>query len=457
MKNIVLIGLSGCGKTTLAKKLSLKKTGLSFFDMDEEIERMEGTTISTIFEQKGEAYFRDVECKIAKKAAGLQNAVISTGGGIILRDENMIALQETGRIIFIDRPPELIVKDIETQNRPLIKGNPQRIFELYNQRIHLYRDYAFAVVINDKTEDEAFNELLTLVDSFKNSRKFTVIGHPIAHSLSPAIHHTVFTKLKENCEYEAIDVVSDQLAEWIEKVRRENISGFNVTMPLKVEIIPFLDEIDREAKLHNSVNTVVNENGRLKGYSTDAQGLSLALHYADMKFKDAEVLILGAGGVTNTVALKAAFDGAKNITILARTVKKAEELCKKINRLSQETKVAFEQMTNENISACAKRADILINATPLGMTGNPDNFENFDFLDQMKKNALVCDLIYSPTKTRLLEKAQEKSIKILNGLPMLIYQALLSDKYYLNMEFDIQNMQKIVLIGGKKGKDMIIV
>lgn len=139
-KNLVLIGMPGSGKTTVGKHLA-SLTAMTFLDLDIEIERASGMDIPRIFMDRGEAEFRKLETICARKAAKLSGYVIACGGGIILREENMEALGETGNIIFLDRSVEDICAS-DVSGRPLIGGNLERVQTLYNQRIALYRKYA---------------------------------------------------------------------------------------------------------------------------------------------------------------------------------------------------------------------------------------------------------------------------------------------------------------------------
>ena len=152
-ENIVLIGMPGCGKTTVGRKLA-RLTGMAFLDLDEEIEKTAGCSIPQIFETQGEGEFRRLETLCAKKAAQLKGRVVACGGGIVLREENMAALKETGVIVFLDRK----VSDICSSNlsgRPLIAGDLSRVQALYDQRIGLYRKYAEIAVDCSCAPEEA--------------------------------------------------------------------------------------------------------------------------------------------------------------------------------------------------------------------------------------------------------------------------------------------------------------
>ncbi len=471
MKNIVLIGLSGSGKTTIGRLLARDLCRV-FVDMDSKIEKSQGMSINEIF-QKG-LDFREMERELAKEISSYKGAVISTGGGIILQEGNIRNLRKNGILIFINRPLPLLEKDIAIENRPLLdkKG---RILELHRQRIYLYRKYADFEVLNDQVFDEQLlrghlsanghlstkghlQELIALQTIKKlvktdfttdtpKKRSFAVIGSPIAHSLSPKIHRAVFQRLGYDFDYDLAEVKKEGLEHWLAKVRGQGICGFNATMPLKVNIIPMLDSIQEEARLYHSVNTVVNREGRLQGYSTDADGFLLSVRE---RCKLDQILILGAGGVVNTLAMKLCLESAGKIKILNRTPEHAEAVCKKVgddlkkaSSLSL-TKAEYGSLTTEAIKKHCQGTSLLINATPLGMEGCKGDFEDFSFLDRLPKEALVCDLIYAPAKTTLLREAEKRGLKILNGLGMLIYQALLADQHFLDLEFDMKQMYEHV-------------
>lgn len=268
-----------------------------------------------------------------------------------------------------------------------------------------------------------------------------VIGDPIAHSKSPAIHSAVMEELRLPYRYSSYRVKKGELPQFLELVKKEHIDGFNITMPHKTDIIPFLDEIDREAQRYQSVNTVKVENGRLYGYSTDADGYAASLRDAGFPLQGKRVVFLGAGGVVNTLARKAAYEGAANVAILNRTEAKAKEICALISA-ETDVPVSSADMSPESLCRYAKSADILINATPLGMHGIAQNFADLSFVRELREGAFVSDLIYNPAETLLLKTARERGLATLNGLGMLLYQAFLADEIYTGINFDFAQMKK---------------
>ncbi len=270
-----------------------------------------------------------------------------------------------------------------------------------------------------------------------------VIGDPIAHSLSPKVHGAALEALKVPYTYRKIQVKKGELKDFLAYAKEQKIDGFNLTMPHKVDILPYLTEIDESAKRFEAVNTVKVKDGKLYGYNTDAKGYTVSLNHAGYQFKDSRVLILGAGGVVRTLALEAAFQGAKEILILNRTPAKAEEVVSSV-QAKVPTAITGGCLAEEELNCGCKDCDVFINATPLGMHGVEEDFQDLSFLEHLPKHALVSDLIYNPQTTTLLKRAKDLSLATLNGLGMLIYQALLADQIYLEDSFDMNPIYELV-------------
>lgn len=153
MKNIVLIGLTGCGKTTVGRRLA-KHFSIDFVDMDAYIEQKEGKSVSEIFKENGESYFRSLETIAAKELSETDGKIIATGGGVILNSENMEYLKQNAVTLFLDRSPDDILKKINLSIRPMLAKNKNHLYELEKQRRHLYEAYA-DLTITGKTDIEA--------------------------------------------------------------------------------------------------------------------------------------------------------------------------------------------------------------------------------------------------------------------------------------------------------------
>jgi shikimate dehydrogenase len=453
MKNIVLIGLSGSGKSTLGA-LAAERFGLDFLDTDAEVEKGEAMPITEIFSKCGEARFRDLETEAVRAAARRERTVIACGGGVILREENMRALRENGFVIFLDRPPAQIAAELDGRARPLLAGGADRIYALSRERRALYTAYADACPPCEAGAEDALERLCNLMRCEYPDDGFAVIGDPVGHSLSPAIHNAVFAALGLDCRYSAIHVPKGGAGAFVARARASGMRGFNVTIPHKQKIIPFLDETDEDARLCGAVNTVVNRQGRLIGYNTDTDGLLWALTRRNRAYSGCNTVILGAGGAAAGIAVKAARGGARRIAILARRTEKAEEIRRAAlcaapvggtGVAATAPKIMIAELRPAELRAAASDADLLINATPLGMSGVKGDHESLDFLKALPAHTLVCDLIYKPSRTSLLREAEALGLDTLNGMDMLISQALLADEHFLGRTLDIAALSEVAM------------
>lgn len=247
---------------------------------------------------------------------------------------------------------------------------------------------------------------------------YYLIGHPLSHSYSGIIHRAISKFSGEDCEYIIKDIEEKDLPEFVSFVKENNVRGFNITIPYKEKIIPFLDDISEDAKEMGACNTVLAENGRLYGFNTDGEGFLSALALKNAKIIGANAAIIGCGGAAKAVAHALLSAGATSVTVFARDFGKALALCKKqINKTHP-----VELAKWGEFSGCF---NLLVNATPVGMFPKEGVSPIEDF-SPLKKDALVCDLIYNPDKTKFLSDAAALGFFTQNGLPMLIYQAILA-------------------------------
>jgi len=264
-----------------------------------------------------------------------------------------------------------------------------------------------------------------------------LIGEPVEHSLSPCIHNAAFQHLGLDYVYVAFTVKKDALREAISSVRGLGIYGLNVTMPHKVNIIPYLDHLDETAKRVGAVNTVLN-NGKLIGYNTDGIGAINALKAYAGDLYDKKVVILGAGGASRSISFTIAQE-AQELVILNRTTEKAEALASKISStLGKE--VEWGKLCGDVLTKELKDADILINATPVGM--HPDDSETPVDKSLLRENMVVFDLVYNPVETRLLKEAKSVGARTIDGLTMLVYQGAASFKIWTGRKAPVDIMMK---------------
>ena len=269
-------------------------------------------------------------------------------------------------------------------------------------------------------------------------KKLCVIGDPVLHSKSPLIQNTMIQALGLDYEYVCQPVKREELPTWLDRVRAEGWAGFNATMPHKEALVPYMDELDEDARLYGAVNTVCYRNGKLYGFNTDGGGFARALTMCNIPIKGTRFALLGAGGAAKAVTLKLVQQGAGQVTICNRTVEKAAALAAHAPDVLSVTGFSAEELA----SACAN-CDVLINCTNLGMAGSPE-FETLDFVDALPKGAPVCDLIYHPLETDLLARAEAQGHPIMNGLPLLIQQAILALEHFTQAKIDAAAMLPLV-------------
>lgn len=442
MKNIVLIGMPGCGKSYLGKLLA-QKLNRPFIDIDEAIEKENGMTIAEMCQSHGKPYFREKEKQAALKISQYSGYVISAGGGIVLNDENMQALKNNGAIVFINRTPQNIAQNVNIESRPFLE-NKQQLFTLYDERIELYKRYRYFEVQNNDNAEAALAQLVKIANIVWGKIELYVIGDPIEYSKSPIIHMPILNLFCSSASFGRCLVKKGELAAWVSRVKKENITGFNLTMPHKIDILQYLDYIDDEAKIYGSVNTVVNRDGKLYGYNTDALGFFMSL--ADIGFyaESKNAVILGAGGVANALAKAAALEGAKKLTVLARDTKKAAECAKNAKDCCNTLEIAYDNFEYDSLANAVKNADLIINATPLGMHGMAKDYDDLSFLQSAPKTAVAADLIYNPEKTSFLSAAEGCGLKTINGTGMLIYQAMAAQHHYIGTEYNLKDMYDMV-------------
>lgn len=267
-----------------------------------------------------------------------------------------------------------------------------------------------------------------------------VIGDPIEHTISPAMHNAAFASLGLDYIYVPFHVKKEGLAEAIQGMRALNIRGLNVTIPHKVAVIPLLDELDPLAGKIGAVNTIVNDSGVLKGYNTDALGFMQALLEKGVEPAGKHVLMVGAGGAARALSFALAERGA-NLVILNRQLELdwAIEMAKKIAEVfGRETKAL--ELNSENIAQEMAKTDILVNATSVGMA--PKVEETPVDAHLLKPGLVVYDIVYNPFETRLLREARQAGAPTIMGLDMLVWQGALAFEKWTGQKPPVDIMKK---------------
>ena len=258
-----------------------------------------------------------------------------------------------------------------------------------------------------------------------------VVGDPIGHSSSPKMHNAGYEALNisEEYVYVASKVSIENIEDFIKGVRAMNIRGVSCTIPHKVVVIPYLDEVDEVAKKIGAVNTIVNDSGKLIGYNTDWQGVLQPLEKVT-ELKNKTVVLLGAGGAARAISYAVTSKGAK-LLVSDMVTEKADELAKEFGG---------ESFPLEGIEVI-QSADIIINATPVGLTGGNDTLVPKQYITSKH---VVFDIIYGH-KTRLIEEAEQQGARTIGGIEMLLYQGVVQFKLFTGHDAPIDAMRKAII------------
>ena len=265
--------------------------------------------------------------------------------------------------------------------------------------------------------------------------KFSLIGHPLGHSMSPLIHDRLFALSGFEAEpYQLTDIAPEDIPS-SRPIFEEHL-GMNVTIPHKQAVIPLMDELGESARRYNSVNCIKNENGRLIGYNTDCDGF---LRSAELLPISGNVVILGCGGVGRMIAIETAIHGgALTLAVIPQDVKNAQLLMAEIMEKCSGAAVKI-----ADISSLDGNFDLLVNATPVGMYPKTDACA---VSDNVIENCLsFFDVIYNPTETLLMKKARAMGKTAVGGASMLVYQAVKAHEIWYGGEFSAEDISKIIL------------
>jgi shikimate dehydrogenase len=273
-----------------------------------------------------------------------------------------------------------------------------------------------------------------------------IIGNPVGHSMSPAIHNRAFLELGLDFVYLAFRVEDVEGA--IRGVRAlENFRGLSVTIPHKVAVIAFLDEVSKVDEGIGSVNTVVKQNGRLKGIGTDGPGGRKALLDAGATLADKRILILGSGGAARALSFDLAHHAsASSISILGVI---PEELARLASDLRAKTATAIENalLDDRTLSAEMEKADVIIQTTPVGMHPKVNN--SLVPKNLFRPGQTVMDIVYNPLRTKLLIDAQDRGLRTVSGIDMFVNQAVLQFEAWTGQVAPVKVMREAVLEGLK--------
>ncbi len=277
-----------------------------------------------------------------------------------------------------------------------------------------------------------------------------LLGYPVGHSMSAVMHNAAFRELGLDYRYELKSVPPDELGTLVaSELRRTDFAGGSVTISHKLAIIEHLDGVDPSARRIGAVNTIVNEDGQLKGYNTDGIGALMGITETYGNDEESRVVMVGAGGAARAVGYHLS-TGVRELTIANRTLERGEELTTSLAANPEcRATVRSIPLKRDILRAAIEEADILVNATPLGM--HPKTDDTPVQREMLHSGLLVFDLVYNPIKTRLLREAEEVGAAILPGVNMLVYQGVAAFKMWTGVDPPVETMKAAVL--GALGRD----
>ena len=273
-------------------------------------------------------------------------------------------------------------------------------------------------------------------------KKYTLIGHPLGHSMSPFIHDRLFKLKGREVSYSLTDISPEDLNSNKEYLKSEFV-GYNITIPHKVAVIPFIDKMDTSALRYNSVNCVANTQEGSIGYNTDCYGFLNSLKMNDISL-DGKVLLLGCGGVGRMMAIESLLHGA---TLTIAIIEEARDMC---NTLLAELNEKFPNVKVEVVlmSEITGSFDLVINSTPVGMFPKVDNCPLSD--ETISKCGAVFDAIYNPTETKLVQKFKAQGKKAVGGMAMLVLQAVKAHELWDNDTYSNDEIDEIIKQSNEK-------
>ena len=280
------------------------------------------------------------------------------------------------------------------------------------------------------------------------TKMICLLGSPVAHSLSPAMHNEGFRQLDLDYSYLAFDIKEGELRKVVESFRLMGVRGFNLTMPLKTEMVGLCDRLSPAAEIAGTVNTVViDEDGTVTGHTTDGIGFTESARQAGVDFVGKKVTLMGTGGAGIAILVQLALDGAGEITVFERAGSRFRDRTAKVvsalnSRTSCKVKVVDygDAVLQKEISESA----LLINATNVGMAPDIDGnlIKDSSWLttrrEGISEKLAVADVIYNPRKTKLLEMAEECGLNAFNGMYMLLYQGAAAFELWTGQKMPVE-------------------
>jgi len=279
-----------------------------------------------------------------------------------------------------------------------------------------------------------------------------LIGNPVAHSRSPQMHNAAFRETGFEAAYELWETLPGELGERVASLRAPGMLGANVTIPYKERVVPMLDECDALADHIGAVNTIVNRNGKLVGYNTDAPGMLRALAEcpgSPFDSRGKETVILGTGGAARAAAIALIDNGAQSVSILGRDKARIDALLHHLSLLAVETQISGALFDSSEAKTSLQKANLVVNATSVGLKSNDDPL--LIDINLLPVGSLVMDMVFNAGLTPLLQAAQAHGCFVMNGLSMLLYQGTLAFELWTGIDAPVEVMRDAL---GLKNNDL---
>jgi len=466
-RRIVLIGYRGTGKSSIGRTLA-SILSLPHYDTDTIIEEKQQKLIPEIFREIGEEGFREIESDMIKRLPHTPS-VISTGGGAVIKHENIRELRRNSQLILLTSSEKILAERIAGSSRPSLTTmsledeihsvltermpnylssadyrydtsgkHPREAAEAILQTIRPGNQYTAEVASRKKLTDhilqtpvpEVERSIIRNICNDPKTRLYGILGYPCMHSLSPRLWNRLFRKYEIPAHYSWFEC-QDPSA-FLSLAEKAGVRGVSVTIPHKESVMSLLDEVRHDARTIGAVNTILLLDGRRYGYNTDWKGIYRPLEGV----KGDTAVIIGAGGAAAAAVYAVSMRGFTPV-ILNRTVQRAEKLAHQYNAQAGP------------ISSFSRyEPDLVINTTPLGMTQK----ENNPHSDQLpvppsllNPDMYIFDLVYTPAETPFLRAALEKGCSIIPGTEMFIHQLAEQFKILTGIEVQTDMIREWIL------------
>lgn len=272
-----------------------------------------------------------------------------------------------------------------------------------------------------------------------------LLGSPVEHSLSPAIHNESFRRLGIDAVYLVADVTVDTLASAIAGARALGFRGLNVTMPCKTAVLQYLDGLSPAAELMGAVNTIACTDGKLIGHNTDGAGLMRSISEAGFDVVGQKITVIGAGGAGSAAFTQAALDGVAEVSVFNVHDEFFESTAERVATLSDKTGASislFDLSDTEKLAKEVRESLVIIDATRVGMAPL-DNVSNVE-KDWLHPGQAVVDTVYHPVETKLLKTAKEAGATPVDGLGMLLWQAAIAEEIWFGKEMPVEEIREVI-------------